>query len=123
MRYVTSLYTDINDRESVFKTLSTYCAKKMKDGEQVVSPILMRHAMEGRLELPESSKFWLDWSYKLMDSCTAVDYIIFMADNKDIDKYHDSYRLHKELDYARKLGIEVNSLHINRYSHESDLYK
>lgn len=105
MIYLASPYshTDYHVRKKRFDAAVTACAKLIKAGECVFSPIVHSHPIAIAHDLPGDWQFWKDYDLRIIPRCDR--FMVLM-----LDGYIQSRGVQAEIEEADRLGMKIEWL-------------
>lgn len=100
--YLASPYThkDAGVRAARAKHTMDYCAKAIRAGYSVISPIVHCHEMVVQHDMPKDYKFWQEYSASILSASSEVWVLM-------LDSWMRSYSIQAELRHAKTLGLPV----------------
>jgi hypothetical protein len=100
--YIASPYSheDKYVRELRYLQITDYCAKQVKEGNVVFSPITYGHILSEHVDMPTDFKFWKDFCITFLHKCSEMHII-------KLDGWEESTGIQEEIKYCKFLDIPI----------------
>jgi hypothetical protein len=103
--YVANPYSSHSEQtmQERYDIVEKYTAFMMKEGYDVISPIVHGHHLAINHNMPTSFEFWQKWCLALLDVCDEIHVLM-------IDGWKESTGLMAEIEYAEQNNLVVTYL-------------
>lgn len=107
MKFVSSPYSHKNKKvreERVYLT-KEFCYNKIKNGQNVLSPIVYGQTILDDFELPNTWEFWKKFCLEFLEICDGMYVLMF-------EGWEESEGVQSEIKRAKELELEIEYLNI-----------
>lgn len=103
--YLAAPYSSVNQKKTKYwyKETRRKCAELLKDGHQVICPILMFHSVATTYSLPTDAKYWAAINHQLLTCCKVL--LVYQ-----LPEWELSIGVQDEMKHARLLGLPITML-------------